>query len=390
MHLLLTIGLAFLVASLGPAAPPPDAPPEEIALPEAPPSAAGPRVQLALLLDTSSSMSGLIDQARTQLWKVVNELSASRKDGRIPQIEVALYEYGKSSLTAEDGWIRQITGFTTDLDRVSELLFALSTSGGEEYCGQVIERALSDLAWAEDPGAYKVIYIAGNEPFSQGPVDWRGAVKSAVQRGITVNTIHCGTEEVGAASGWSDGALLADGQFLAIDQNRAVAHIEAPQDADLARLGAAMNQTYLPFGQLGIESVARQSAQDHNASTGVGSAVQRSVFKASANYLNDAWDLVDALAADRVKLEDIEPAALPEGMRQMSLEQRRSHVAAMSARRVELRAQVQTLNQARNAYVAGERRRLAAEGGAETLDQAMIRSLRTQASRAGFDFQAPQ
>ena len=32
-----------------------------------------PRVQLALLLDTSNSMDGLIDQAKSQLWKIVNE-----------------------------------------------------------------------------------------------------------------------------------------------------------------------------------------------------------------------------------------------------------------------------------------------------------------------------
>lgn len=33
----------------------------------------GPVIQLALLLDTSNSMDGLIDQARSRLWQIVNE-----------------------------------------------------------------------------------------------------------------------------------------------------------------------------------------------------------------------------------------------------------------------------------------------------------------------------
>ena len=37
-------------------------------------------IQLALLLDTSNSMDGLIDQAKSQLWKIVNELATSKKD----------------------------------------------------------------------------------------------------------------------------------------------------------------------------------------------------------------------------------------------------------------------------------------------------------------------
>ena len=40
------------------------------------------KIQIALLLDTSNSMDGLIDQAKSQLWKIVNELARSRKYGQ--------------------------------------------------------------------------------------------------------------------------------------------------------------------------------------------------------------------------------------------------------------------------------------------------------------------
>src|SRR5688572_16962107 len=56
-------------------------------------------IMLALLLDTSNSMDGLIDQAKSQLWKIVNELSMAKcYDGRKPRIKIALYEYGNDAL----------------------------------------------------------------------------------------------------------------------------------------------------------------------------------------------------------------------------------------------------------------------------------------------------
>jgi hypothetical protein len=244
-------------------------------------------------------MDGLIAQAKSQLWKIVNELARARKDGvgtgERPRLEIALYEYGKSTLPAGEGFIRMVLPFTTDLDRVSEELFRLNTIGGEEYCGRVISEATRSLAWSPRKEDLKLIFIAGNEPFSQGEVDYHRAVREASARGIVVNTIYCGDPNAGEAAGWRDGALLADGRFMSIDQDRAVAHVASPQDAEIARLGAALNDTYLPYGMQGSAGQARQMAQDANAQqAGIGSWIQRSATKASKSYGNASWDLVDA------------------------------------------------------------------------------------------------
>ena len=108
-------------------------------------AAPAPLVQVAILLDTSGSMEGLIEQAKSQLWKIVNEFINAKQNGRRPDLQVALYEYGKSSLAKESGWIRQIVPFTNDLDKISEELFKLKTNGGEEYCGWVIKDAVEQL-----------------------------------------------------------------------------------------------------------------------------------------------------------------------------------------------------------------------------------------------------
>ena len=197
-----------------------------------------PKVQLALLLDTSNSMDGLIEQAKSELWRIVNEFVAARRGGVGPELQVALYEYGNSGLSAESGFIRLISPLTTDLDKISENLFGLRTNGGSEHCGQVIQRAVEELKWSDSGADLKMIAIAGNEPFSQGPVDYRQACKAAIAKGIMVNTIHCGG---GIPEDWRDGALLADGKAMNIDQNQKVVHIEAPQDKEIARLGENLN-----------------------------------------------------------------------------------------------------------------------------------------------------
>ncbi len=130
-----------------------------------------PKIQMAILLDTSNSMDGLINQCRAQLWKIVNEFAKARKNGQQPELEVALFEYGNNSIDASAGYVRMVLPLTDDLDKVSDELFSLKTNGGKEYCGQVIELATARLKWSDSDQAFKCIFIAGNEAFTQGKVD---------------------------------------------------------------------------------------------------------------------------------------------------------------------------------------------------------------------------
>ena len=49
------------------------------------------KIQVALLLDTSNSMDGLIDQAKAQLWKMVNRLADAQRQNEGVELEIALY-----------------------------------------------------------------------------------------------------------------------------------------------------------------------------------------------------------------------------------------------------------------------------------------------------------
>jgi len=348
-----------------------------------------PLVQMAILLDTSGSMSGLIDQARIELWAIVNEFIFAKRNGMEPEVQVALYEYGKSSLNAQEGYIRMIVPFTTDLDKVSEELFALKTNGGSEYCGWVIKEATQALQWSPLPDDLKVVFIAGNEPFTQGPVDYRKSCKAAITKAIVVNTIHCGSESDGISGHWKDGAALADGRFLNIDHNRAVVHIEAPQDKEIAELSAKLNDTYIAFGASGIIAYERQATQDLNAATASKEAlVQRALAKSSFNYKNESWDLVDALKGDKMKLEEIEEEKLPENMQKMTPEERKAYVETKSKERGKIQKRIQELNVLRSNYIAAEMKKR--HGDADTLGKAIIMAVREQAVRKDFSFEQPE
>ena len=350
-----------------------------------------PKVQIAILLDTSGSMNGLINQAKSELWRIVNEFATAKRDGKRPDLEVALYQYGSSQVGgAEVDFMRQVLPLTTDLDKVSEELFALKTSGSKEYCGTVIDKATNELKWSESHRDYKAIFICGNEAFTQGEVDYNDACKAAIKKGVIVNTIFCGPEEEGIKGKWKDGSSLADGSFTSINQDATVVAIAAPQDKELAELNAKLNKTYWAYtseGKLGLERQEKADAEQK----GLGSAnmAQRANAKAQAFYRNESWDLVDACAAKKVNILELKDEQLPEELRGKTDKEKQAWLEAKEAERKKIQDEIAELYKAREKYVAAERRKLLAESD-QTLDVAIKNMCREQATKRGFEFEDEQ
>lgn len=343
-----------------------------------------PLIQMAILLDTSGSMEGLIGQAKTQLWKIVNEMAMARKWGCNPRLEVALYEYGKSSLPASEGFMRMIVPLTTDLDRISEELFRLRTNGGSEYCGRVIWSSLQELRWSQRPSDYKVIFIAGNEPFTQGNVDYRKACAAAIGKGVIVNTVFCGHHQQGIRTFWKHGAELADGSYMSINHNRKIVHLRAPQDREIVMLGRELNKTYLAFGPSGHGKKERQAKQDSNAlSLDESVMVQRSITKASTQYNNSGWDLVDAEKEGKIKVGELAENQLPQEMKGLDQKGRREYLQKMAAKRKRLQAKIQQLKKQRESFLATKKQHTADQS---TLDKVLVETVRKQAGKKQFTF----
>ncbi len=346
-----------------------------------------PKIQLAILLDTSSSMSGLIDQARNQLWQVVNEFSESTKNGVKPLLEVAVYEYGNSGLTSSSGYTRQVTGLTSELDQVSEALFSLTTNGGDEYCGYAISTAVAHLQWSDSDNDIRAIFIAGNEPFTQGPVSFKEAIARAQGKDIAVNTIHAGSYEVGVQTGWEQGALLAGGSYMSIDHNHQVAHVIAPQDRKIAELNARLNDTYIPYGKNGADKAQRQLMQDTKSNgISLGLLAKRAKSKISSMYRNTSWDLVDALEEGEVDLDAIDEEQLPVEMRPMDESSRQKYVAKKAREREEIKSEILAESKEREDYVAAAKAAAPATSVA-TMNDALGAAIRKQGEKKDYVFE---
>lgn len=332
-------------------------------------------IKVALLLDTSNSMDGLIDQAKAQLWDIVNELSYAKCGNEKPNLEIALYEYGNDNLNGNEGYIRQVLAFSSDLDEISKQLFSLTTNGGNEYCGQVIETSLNQLNWGKNQDDLKLIFIAGNEPFTQGRVSYKQAAKLAHKNDVTVNTIFCGDYDQGISTYWKDGADLAHGDYMAINQNKATTYIATPYDAQILKLNEKLNKTYIAYGTVGKSKIMQQSREDDNA-MGYSSenAVSRTVSKSSHLYKNYTWDLVDAEQQKNFKYEDLDENDLPKELKGKSKSEIKAYVAKKSKERKLIQNDIQTLNQKRRKHISEQQK-----GNENRLENAMIKAIKTQA-----------
>lgn len=335
-------------------------------------------IQLALLLDTSNSMDGLIEQAKSQLWKIVNELAAAKcGDGTQPNIKIALYEYGNDGLPSSEGYIRMVSGFTNDLDLISEKLFSLRTNGGNEYCGHVIQTSLRQLNWSASANDLKLIFIAGNEPFTQGSVSYRIAGGVAKEKGVVVNTIFCGNFDEGISTNWKDGSDITGGSYMSIETNKKTIYIATPYDDKIADCNDRLNRTYIYYGSQGRSKKEAQATQDMNAkSYGSSNMAERAVSKSSRVYDNKSWDLVDAAKDNEKAIAEADEETLPAEMKGMNTQQRKNYVDGKAKERAAIQTEIQTLNKKRQEYIIANTPKDSEEG---SLDAAMLRAIRAQA-----------
>ncbi|SFW45608.1 vWA domain-containing protein [Cellulophaga fucicola] len=341
-------------------------------------------VKIALLLDTSNSMDGLINQAKAQLWDIVNKFSYVKCGNETrPELQIALYEYGNSSLEAKDGYIRQVINFSGDLDEISEKLFSLTTNGGDEYCGEVINTSIKDLDWGKNPDNLKLIFIAGNEPFNQGKLDYKDATVNAKEKGIVVNTIFCGNYNQGVNSYWQNGAQLTNGEYIAIDHNKRVIHIDTPYDEVIIKLNKKLNTTYVSYGSLGNSKMELQSVQDEKASEMEEAVmVKRAVSKSSRLYNNASWDLVDASKNKNFSVSKIDKKQLPKELQSKSTKEIEDYIKSKKQERVTIQQQIKEANTKREAFITKNQK----EGSKGELENAMLSAIVKQAATKNYSW----
>ena len=343
-------------------------------------------IDLVICLDTSGSMTGLIDSARARLWDIVTSLSRARP---MPSLRVGLLTYGSPSRsTAAAGWVARQTDLTSDLDTVYAKMMSLTTVGGDEFVGWVLNDAVEKMSWSGEPSALRLVFVAGNESADQASevFDFRRVAERARARGITINAIFAGHRQNGISEHWDQVALHGGGSYSAIDMECGTVQVETPHDKLLLELNMKLNATYLPYGAMGEAGRNNQVEQDHAAKElGVASAASRAEAKATALYDNAHWDLVDAVAKSKGRLNEIKKDDLPAAMQPMNETEQQAFLEQTRIARAEIQRQIAETQTVRGKYLREARAKAA--GGKTALDDAMLDTIRRQAKEKGFEFE---
>ncbi len=342
------------------------------------------KIQMAILFDASGSMDGLLSQAKSKIWTIVNELSSLRYQGQTPTIEIAIYEYGNDGISSSENYVRQLTPLSTDLDLISKKLFGITTNGGSEFCGAVISKSLSELNWSNSSTDLKMIYIAGNEIFNQGSIDYKKVCKTASDRQIYVNTIYCGPHDQGIREFWFDGSLIGNGDYFNIDANKQVIQIETPYDDKINTYNNALNKTYYGYGSGGTVNKALQGSVDsENLNFSKTNAVERSIVKSKAAYNNASWDLIDGDKDGKIKISELKEDELPQEFKGKTIEEKTQLLDSIKTERDSIQTEIGKLAIERQSYIDAEIKKRAETGEVDDFGTSVNQSILKKATLIG-------
>jgi hypothetical protein len=343
------------------------------------------KIQVAILLDVSNSMDGLIDQAKAQLWNTVTTLGRTHYRDGIPQIELAFYEFGRETNSRRAGYVKQLSGFSTNLDYLSSVLFNVTTNGGDEFCTQAIYTSLTELNWDNNPNSYKVIFICGNESFLQGPDLLKRVCVLAKQKSVIINTIYCGDRMEGIREHWKLLESCGGGSYTFIDQNEKQQEIHTPYDEELITLNDQLNQTYVYYGNRGqAYADVQKNVDSKNRLMSKSVYVKRIEAKGIKSlYKNEEWDLVDKMEKDPNIIQKINKNQLADSLQKKTTAQLEQSIKLKAKQRAAIQQKIAEKTKKRNEFIANEKRKSNTNNGKATMETEVEKIIRKQAALKG-------
>jgi hypothetical protein len=342
------------VAAVPPPPPPAPAPLAVLAVPPpAPPAplavAPKPRVDLVFALDTTGSMSGLIEGAKSKIWSIASFVARAQPT---PEVRVGLIAYRDVG----DTYVTRVFDLDDDLDRVYKRLLSFHADGGgdgPEHVSRALHEAVHKMSWApQTNSSVRLIYLVGDAPPHldyQDGYDLSRAARAAAAKGIHVHAIRCGNDPETATS-FRRVASLGHGEFLTIDQDGGMRERRTPYDEELATLHDKLSDTVVAFGAKGAatrEAIAAAAAAP--APVKAARAGYLSAKKDVAGPLAD--DLVAGVASGRVDLSTVPAAALPKSLAALPEEKRKEKVAEQARQRTELLDRIAKVSAERDTFL---------------------------------------
>jgi Mg-chelatase subunit ChlD len=347
-----------------------------------------PKVDVVFVLDTTGSMSGLIQTAKDKIWAIASTMASAQPT---PEIRIGLVAYRDRG----DQYVTKRIDLSDDLDSVYAALMDFQADGGgdtPESVNQALFDAVHQMSWSQGDQAYQVIFLVGDAPphMDYNEAQYPAIVSDAIAKGIVINTIQCGEMPTTLAP-WTQIASLGQGGFFQVEQAGGAVAFTTPYDEKIAELSARLDDTRLYYGT--DEEKARMqekvtATEKLHASASVESRARRAVFNTAAggrvNQLGEN-ELVDAIASGAIQLDEIEAEALPDTLQPMAPAEQKVYLAGLAQERDELQQKIRDLSDDRDSYLADK---VEEAGGLEgSLDRQLYEAVKAQAGKAGLEYE---
>jgi hypothetical protein len=331
-----------------------------------------PRVELVFALDTTGSMSGLIEGAKRKIWSLASFVAQGQPT---PELRVGLIAYRDIG----DAYVTRLHDLDDDLDQVYQRLQAFRADGGgdtPEHVGRALHEAVHKISWSQESEVVKIVYLVGDAPahtdYRDG-FDYARAARMAANKGIQIHAVRCGSD--GQTEGmWRQIARLGRGQYLSIEQSGGMREDHTPFDDELARLHDELGATALAYGSRRHAMVAARTAA---ALAPASVKADRARFLAiEGKAVSGAGDLLDATRNGSVRLAELESDALPPELRSKSPAEQQALLDARQKRRETIVRQISNLTRKRQEHLEAAASAAAKSGAREGFDVVAKRALR--------------
>ncbi len=344
-----------------------------------------PKIEVVFVLDTTGSMSGLIQAAKEKIWSIASSMASAQNS---PEIKMGLVAYRDRG----DAYVTKVLDLSSDLDSMYASLMDYKADGGgdgPESVNQALYDAIHKISWSQDTQTYKVVFLVGDAPPHmdyQDDVKYPVTLAVAQQKGIKVNAILSGNG-AHAMSNWKQIASLGSGVYFQVEDSGNGIDISTPFDKQLAALSSKLDETKMYFGNR--EEKAKQqrklAASDKLRKNSTTEAMaRRAEFNISSsgagNFLGEG-ELVDAISSGRLELSEIDADQLPATLQAMQPAEQLEVIKEQVEKRKKIKQDIRQLAEKRADYLKKEVAKIG--GSKDSLDDKIYQAVRSQAAEKG-------
>jgi Mg-chelatase subunit ChlD len=347
-----------------------------------------PKIDVVFVLDTTGSMSGLIQTAKEKIWSIATTMASAQP---APEIRIGLVGYRDRG----DAYVTKVIDLSDDLDSVYAALMDFQADGGgdtPESVNKALYDAVNQMSWSQSNNAYRTVFLVGDAPphMDYNEVRYPEIAAVAQRKGIVINTIQCG-DMPATNQQWVQIASLGQGAFFQVEQAGGAVAYTTPYDADIAALSAKLDDTRLYYGDDEVKELMASkvaATEKLNRSASVATRARRGVFNSAASGKTNRLgknELVDAISSGTVALDEIEAEALPEALKPMAPAEQKAYVAALAEERAQLSREIEQLAADRDSFIS---KKVKEDGGRkDSLDQKLYDTVKDQAGKVGFEYE---